>query len=82
MLIQWGCEIAQKHNTVAYLEATAAGLPVYKKSGFQEVGQFVLDLEQYGGVGSRINVSMMKYPENTPESVADREIQNKEALQL
>jgi hypothetical protein len=42
MLIQWGCEIAQKHNVVAYLEATAAGLPVYKKCGFQEVGQFAI----------------------------------------
>jgi hypothetical protein len=82
MLIQWGCEIAQKHNVVAYLEANDIGLPVYTRSGFQEVDRFVLDLEKFGGVGSRINVPMMKYPENISEITADTEIQNKEQLQV
>jgi hypothetical protein len=72
MLTQWGCEIAQKHNVVAYLEASPPGLPVYKKCGFQEVGQFELDLEPYGGEGSRINVCMMKYPEKNSELVAEQ----------
>lgn len=82
MLIKWGCEIAQKHNVVSYLEATPDGLPVYKKSGFQEVDKFVFDLEKYGGVGSRINVSMMKYPANNSAVVADMHIQTNEQLQI
>lgn len=64
MLIQWGCEIAQKHGVPATLEATPAGLSVYKKAGFQEVDEFVFDMEKYGGVGSRVLVQMIKYPEH------------------
>lgn len=63
MLIEWGCEIAQKHGISAFLEATSAGLPLYRKSGFKEVGKFVLDLEKYGGVGSKVNVQMIKSPQ-------------------
>lgn len=69
MLINWGCEIAQQHGVPAFLEASPAGLPVYKKAGFQEVGRFVFDIENYGGEGKRVNVQMMKYPE-TPVKVA------------
>lgn len=64
MLIKWGCDIAQNHGIPAYLEASPAGLSVYKKSGFQEVDRFVFDLEKYGGTGNEINVQMMKYPES------------------
>lgn len=69
MLINWGCEIAQQHGVSAFLEASPAGLPVYKKAGFQEVDRFVFDIEKYGGEGKMINVQMMKYPE-TPVKVA------------
>ena len=71
MLIKWGCEIAQRHGVPAFLEANPAGLPVYKKAGFEEVDEFVFDLEKYGGVGSRVNVQMIKYPENTLEHTTD-----------
>jgi ribosomal protein S18 acetylase RimI-like enzyme len=69
MLTKWGCDIAQKYGVPAYLEASPAGLPLYKKAGFQEVDKFVFDLEKYGVVGSRTNVSMIKHPENTPDMV-------------
>lgn len=76
MLIHWGCEIAQKQGVLTYLEASPAGLPVYKKAGFQPVGEFVFDLEKYGGVGSRVNVQMIKLPENTLYSAAEVNMQN------
>ena len=81
MLIQWGCDIAQKHGVPSFLEASPAGLPVYQKSGFKEVGRFVFDLEKYGGKGSRINVQMIKYPETASKIVSDIDIQNDEQLQ-
>ena len=80
MLIKWGCDIAQEHGVPAFLEATTAGLPVYQKSGFREVGKFEFDLEKYGGIGSKINVQMAKHPENTSKIVADVEVQNAEQL--
>ncbi len=79
--IRWGREIAQRHGVPAFLEATPAGLPVYKKSGFQEVDKFVFDLEKYGGVGSRVNVQMIKYPDIPPRSLQTWDIQNDEQLQ-
>jgi GNAT superfamily N-acetyltransferase len=80
MLIKWGCDIAQEHGVPAFLEATPAGLPVYQKSGFREVEKFEIDLEKYGGVGRRVNVQMIKYPDNTSDIVADVDIQNAEQL--
>lgn len=78
MLIQWGCDIAQKHGVPAFLEASPAGLPVYQKSGFEEVDRFVFNLEKYGGEGSRVNVQMIKYPETASKIVSDINIQNDE----
>jgi hypothetical protein len=77
MLIKWGSDIAQEHGVPAYLEATPAGLPVYKKSGFQELDKFEFDLEKYGGKGTRVNVSMIKHPENKSDIVADKPIQER-----
>jgi hypothetical protein len=57
----------------AFLEASPQGLPVYQRCGFKEVDKFVFDLEKYGGVGSRINVQMIKYPEHALEAVLDLE---------
>jgi N-acetylglutamate synthase-like GNAT family acetyltransferase len=35
----------------AYLEASEAGYPLYKKFGWQDVDQVFVDLEKYGGKG-------------------------------
>jgi GNAT superfamily N-acetyltransferase len=78
--IKWGCDIAQKHGVPAYLEATAAGLPVYRKAGFEEVGTFEMDLEKYGGIGSRVNVIMIKYPQNTSDLVTDTDLRDGQSL--
>ncbi|KAF7503835.1 hypothetical protein GJ744_003225 [Endocarpon pusillum] len=71
MLIQWGCDIAQKHGVPSFLEATPAGLSVYQRCGFEEVDRFVFNLEKYGGEGSRVNVQMIKYPETASKIVPE-----------
>lgn len=81
MLIQWGCDIAQKQGVPCFLEASPAGLPVYQKSGFEEVDRFVFDLEKHGGEGSRVNVQMIKYPDSASEVVSDMDMENDERLQ-
>ena len=80
MLIKWGCDIAQQHGVPAFLEASPAGLSVYKKSGFQEVERFEMHLEKYGGVGSRVNVQMIKHPDKTLDKVADLDIPGAEQI--
>ncbi len=82
MLIQWGCDIAQKHGVPSFLEASPAGLSVYQKSGFEEVDRFVFDLEKYGGEGSRVNVQMIKYADAASKTVSDIDFQNDEQLQV
>jgi hypothetical protein len=76
MLIKWGCEIAQKHGVPAFLEATPAGLAVYQACGFREVDKFVFDLEKYGGGGTRVNVQMIKLPQNPSEAAADMDLRD------
>ena len=78
MLIRWGCEIAQEHGVPASLGASPVGFPLYKKFGFQEVERFVFDLGKYGGVGSRVNMQMIRYPENISDVIADMNIQHDE----
>lgn len=81
MLVQWGCDIAQKHGIPAYLEASPAGLSMYKKCGFQEVDKFVFNLEKYGASGSRVNVHMIKYPESASGITSSGDVQNDGGVQ-
>ena len=48
MLVNWGVEQAKKANVPAYLEALAAGAPVYAKCGFRPIGEISLDLSAHG----------------------------------
>lgn len=36
MLVQWGCDIADKDGVPAYIDASKAGAPLYKKFGFED----------------------------------------------
>lgn len=33
-LIQWGCDLADKNGTMAYVDASKEGAPLYQKFGF------------------------------------------------
>lgn len=78
MLVKWGCDVAQRNNVEAFLESSPAGLRLYRQCGFQEVDRFVMDLEKYGGEGSRFNAQMMKYPENTSKASTGMDIQSQQ----
>ncbi|KAM5434744.1 hypothetical protein MferCBS31731_006516 [Microsporum ferrugineum] len=37
LLVNWGCDIADKHGVEAYLEASQKGYPVYARRGFEVI---------------------------------------------
>ena len=52
MIVKWGCDEADKTGLPAYLEATAAGLPIYLKQGFEKIDEVVIDCDRWaGGLG-------------------------------
>lgn len=61
-LLEWGIAIADTLHTRIYLEATHAGLPLYRKYGWKIVEQLVLDLESYGECGQEIFTLMLREP--------------------
>jgi hypothetical protein len=34
MLVKWGCDLADKDDVAAYVDASKEGAPLYKKYGF------------------------------------------------
>ncbi|OQE41151.1 hypothetical protein PENCOP_c005G07199 [Penicillium coprophilum] len=61
-LLQWGSKIADSLHTRIYLEATSAGLPLYRKFGWEIVEEVVLNLEPYGEVGRGVFTIMLREP--------------------
>lgn len=54
--------MADAEGRKCYIEATAAGYPVYCKLGFEEVDAVEVDLRQWGGEGKGINRVMIREP--------------------
>ena len=44
LLLQWGLDKADEEKTDAYLEASKAGIGLYKKKGFVEMGNIDVDV--------------------------------------
>lgn len=64
-LINWGVDRARKDGVPAYLEASAAGKPVYEKFGFRQVGSLTeFDCRPYGKDVVFNIAKMAWYPEN------------------
>lgn len=52
IIVAWGCEKADQMSLPAFLEATAAGQPIYLKQGFQKIDEVVIDCDRWaGGLG-------------------------------
>lgn len=47
-LLKWGIEQADKHGVLMCLEATPAGLSLYKRYGFEEKDVIKADMKQFG----------------------------------
>ncbi|KAJ5605563.1 hypothetical protein N7510_008344 [Penicillium lagena] len=59
-LVRAGLEEADRHHVPAWLEASSAGLALYQKCGFRDVGEPIdFDLSEYGGQGGDRVVCML-----------------------
>jgi GNAT superfamily N-acetyltransferase len=57
-------EMADREGKMSYIEATAAGFPVYQKLGFKEVDIVEVDLSNFGGKGIAWNKIMLREPQS------------------
>lgn len=56
-------QMADKEGKMSYIEATAAGFPVYQKIGYRQVDIVEVDLEKFGGKGTASNRCMLREPQ-------------------
>lgn len=71
MLIRWAFAQADKDQKRCYVEASSLGYLLYRRCGFlQDVGEIIIDLDQYGakGVGVHKWVAMLREPQTKTTS--------------
>lgn len=59
-LVQWGIMEMEKLGLAMYLEASQAGLGLYRKLGFREVDVGVVRAEEWDGDHDRRYIAMVK----------------------
>lgn len=47
MVVQWGCDQADYLGLSAFLEATAAGHPIYLNKGFEKIDEVTIDCDKW-----------------------------------
>ena len=65
-LIRWAFPRADAEGLRCYVDATRFGHPLYRKCGFEDVGEMTLDLEKHeGGKGMGVQkwVAMVREPQ-------------------
>lgn len=59
-MLEWGVEVADGEGVECWLDASKAGLGLYKRLGWREVGETSIELEEWGGEkGERETVVQM-----------------------
>ncbi|GFF78261.1 hypothetical protein IFM61392_00374 [Aspergillus lentulus] len=61
-LLDWGVRMADQKNARIYLEASPEGYPLYRKYGWRDVEDIVIDYSVYGGEGDARYVVMIREP--------------------
>ena len=64
-LIRWAFPRADAAGVRCYVDASKLGYPLYSKCGFQDVGELLLDMDEYEGgkgVGVQRWVAMVREP--------------------
>lgn len=67
MLVNWGCQLTDKHGLECHLESTQAGHPVYMRKGFVDALEpIVFDVSQFTGrEGDRVDMTpMIRVPQD------------------
>lgn len=62
MLIQHGLQFADVQRARTYIEANQNGLELYKRFGWKEVDEIVINMEDFGGNGMAIEKTMIREP--------------------
>ena len=62
MLLEWGNAEADRLRIPGYVEASAAGKPLYEKHGYKEIKRLVVDLSAWGGPTDETTTIMYREP--------------------
>lgn len=64
-LVRWAFPRADAAGLRCYVDASRFGHPLYRKCGFEDVGEMSLDLDEYGGEGLGVQrwVAMVREPQ-------------------
>ena len=62
MLIKWGTDRADAANVPVYLEGSPVASGLYRRHGFEQVGEIVIDLSQYKAEGIERTALMLRDP--------------------
>lgn len=62
-LLQHVTDLADRDGAKTYLHASAVGSPLYARLGWEQVGRFELDLDQFGGKGREEVKCMIRPPQ-------------------
>ncbi|KAL8708855.1 MAG: hypothetical protein Q9220_006311 [cf. Caloplaca sp. 1 TL-2023] len=62
MLIREGLAAADRDEAKCYIEASPAGLELYKRYGWKQVDEIVLDMKPHGGSGMATEVLLIREP--------------------
>lgn len=66
MLIREGLAAADHDNARSYIEASPAGLGLYKRHGWKEVDRIQIDMTPHGGPGMATEVCLIREPGGGP----------------
>lgn len=62
ILVREGLAAADHDKARTYIEASPAGLELYKRFGWKEVEQIQIDMKPYGGTGLAAEVCLIREP--------------------
>lgn len=62
MLLEEGLAVADRDNAKTYLESSEAGQNLYRKHGWKQIDELLIDLEPHGGSGEYSEICMMREP--------------------
>ncbi|KAL8951066.1 MAG: hypothetical protein Q9222_002938 [Ikaeria aurantiellina] len=62
MLVREGLAAADRDQARCYIEASPAGLGLYKRYGWKQVDEIVMDMKPHGGSGMATEVLMIREP--------------------